>query len=262
VGVQAGKTTLLVADIEEGDADLIKKLLLRRPDEILKILNSLEPEVLDTLSFLRIQKQREKILKEFEEALTQSKDEAFWQNFFEQNEWIFGYGLRYQILKPIAEQPHYGGGGVTEHKTGQVGDYLTHTEGEKRFTVLVEIKTPQTPLVQSYRTDVWGVGKEVSGGVSQLQVHCRTWDHERSKSQKIQEDLLQKQIFTIDPRGILVIGHTQNLETVEKRSSFELFRRNLHNPEIVTFDELYERAKYIVQHGSIEKDIIIEDVSF
>jgi len=28
--------------------------------------------------------------------------------------------------------------------------------------------------------------------------------------------------------------------------SFELYRRNLHQPEVITFDELYERARHIV----------------
>ena len=31
-------------------------------------------------------------------------------------------------------------------------------------------------------------------------------------------------------------------------ATFELFRRNLHNPEVLTFDELLGRAKYIVTH--------------
>ena len=35
-------------------------------------------------------------------------------------------------------------------------------------------------------------------------------------------------------------------ENEEKFSSFELLRRNLTNPEVITFDELYQRAKYIV----------------
>ena len=34
----------------------------------------------------------------------------------------------------------------------------------------------------------------------------------------------------------------------DKFSSFELFRQNQTNPEIITFDELYERAKFIVKN--------------
>jgi hypothetical protein len=34
----------------------------------------------------------------------------------------------------------------------------------------------------------------------------------------------------------------------DKFSSFELFRKNIINPEIITFDVLYERAKHIIQN--------------
>jgi hypothetical protein len=36
------------------------------------------------------------------------------------------------------------------------------------------------------------------------------------------------------------------LDNRDKRATFDIFKKNLHNPEIVTFDELYERAKFIV----------------
>ncbi|UZE51163.1 DUF4263 domain-containing protein [Rhodopseudomonas sp. P2A-2r] len=49
----------------------------------------------------------------------------------------------------------------------------------------------------------------------------------------------------------LVIGNLASLVgdhgvNHEQFRSFELFRRNILNLEIITFDELYERAKFIV----------------
>lgn len=38
------------------------------------------------------------------------------------------------------------------------------------------------------------------------------------------------------------------------RNAFELFRRNITNPEILTFDELHQRARHIVEHGSAVAD--------
>jgi hypothetical protein len=40
------------------------------------------------------------------------------------------------------------------------------------------------------------------------------------------------------------------LDSISKRNTFELFRRNITSPEILTFDELYERAKFIVEQES------------
>ena len=42
-----------------------------------------------------------------------SLTENDWQDFFEENTWIFGYGLRYQILRVIQAQPNYGGATVS-----------------------------------------------------------------------------------------------------------------------------------------------------
>jgi len=33
----------------------------------------------------------------------------------------------------------------------------------------------------------------------------------------------------------------------EKTSTFELYRNSIHDVEIITFDELYERARFIVE---------------
>ena len=53
-----------------------------------------------------------------------------------------------------------------------------------------------------------------------------------------------------NPRAFILIGNLNEFiidgrinET--KFSSFEMFRKNLKNIEIVTYDELYERAYYI-----------------
>jgi Domain of unknown function (DUF4263) len=61
-----------------------------------------------------------------------------------------------------------------------------------------------------------------------------------------------ERIFTYEPKSYLIIGsHSEFIsatgENREKYSSFELYRKNIINPEIITFDELYERARFIVQ---------------
>ncbi|QQR80995.1 MAG: DUF4263 domain-containing protein [Deltaproteobacteria bacterium] len=47
---------------------------------------------------------------------------------------------------------------------------------------------------------------------------------------------------------ILIIGNTNQLNDRMKRESFEMFRRGQRDLEILTFDEIYERAKFIVHH--------------
>jgi hypothetical protein len=58
-------------------------------------------------------------------------------------------------------------------------------------------------------------------------------------------------LFSYHPRSILIIGSLEQFKTPtginkEKFRSFELLRRHTIRPEVITFDELYERAKFIV----------------
>jgi len=51
----------------------------------------------------------------------------------------------------------------------------------------------------------------------------------------------------------LVVGNTSELKgNDDKIACFELYRRNIRSPEILTFDELLYRARYIVENISRE----------
>ena len=74
--------------------------------------------------------------------------------------------------------------------------------------------------------------------------------HKRKENAKILE---VDNIYTVESKGILVIGNTIEFQNNEsKLNCFEIFRRNLHNPEAIIFDELYIRAKFIVHNNDID----------
>ncbi len=55
----------------------------------------------------------------------------------------------------------------------------------------------------------------------------------------------------MQPRSYLVVGHLNQLTGPggvhpERHRSFEVYRQNLHRPEVVTFDELLARAEWSV----------------
>lgn len=243
---------------DHNKASIIQKLLEADLDEeIWRQLVQTHPNIAVRLANSKIQEDRQDVLYRFEEMLLDdSLTENSWQPFFEENTWIFGYGLRYQILRVIQTQPNYGGAGV-DGRGGQRGDFLTVTEAEKKFTCLVEIKKPGTSLLQrdQYRNGAWGVSSELAGAVSQIQVNCAQWEITGSREEHTREQL--EGITTIAPKGIVVIGKTDSLDSLDKKNSFERFRRELRNPEILTYDELYERAKYIV--GSYTKQVEVND---
>jgi Domain of unknown function (DUF4263) len=123
----------------------------------------------------------------------------------------------------------------------------------------VEIKTDKTPLLDSkfYRTGCWPPSSELAGAVSQIQgTVAAAMDTIRGKLAINDTDGYPtgEEVFNYAPKAYLVIGNLGSLMgnngvNQEQFRSFELFRQNTLNPEIITFDELYERAKFIVHQN-------------
>lgn len=259
-GVPIGDKSFAVVNandlvITDGNkATVIKKLLdNNHGEDVWRELLGSNPDLATKLAYSKLQTDRNSTLNEFKEMLENPElSESDWQIFFEMNSWIFGYGLRYQVLNLLQSQPHYGGINVSG-SGGERGDFLTNTEAEVKFTCLVEIKKPSTEILlnKNYRNGAYSISLELSGAISQIQVNCAIWENEGSTTRHNIEKL--SSINTISPKGIVVIGMTTQLTNFDMKNSFERFRNALHNPEIITFDELFERAKFIVGKESKEK---------
>jgi hypothetical protein len=118
--------------ISQGDAEIVTALRGRGKESIVSIikqLSSTEGVRLSPQDINELLKRRE-VLETFRKAVRiNSQPEGWWQDFFEGNKWIFGYGLNYQILRQEQAQPYYGG--TRFDRTGrQRGDYLTSTMGD------------------------------------------------------------------------------------------------------------------------------------
>jgi hypothetical protein len=199
---------------------------------------------------------RKEQMKEFERGLLDEiNDESFWQGFFDTNKWIFGYGLNYLILD--VQGNVYTGGKNILGKGGTKPDFLAFTRGKQKFSVLVEIKTPHTPLLTGkgeIRSGVWSLSKELTDAVAQMQGNVDELNVSAARERNNEQLLRGK--YTVTPRGILVIGslgqfkdQQTNEDIPHKVWTFERFRRSLTNVEIITFDELHERAKFIINQA-------------
>ena len=189
--------------------------------------------------------------------------EAVWQRFFENNPWVFGYGLNYIFttgLDSRALEQVTTGYNFTE--SGKRTDALLRTRGYISSLCFVEIKTHKTELLQPkpYRAECWAASDELVGSVAQIQKTVQKAIKGLQARIEMMDDTgdpTGEMVFLYQPKAYVVIGSlsrfvTPNGVNESKYSSFELFRRNIVNPEIITFDELYERAKYIVQRGERE----------
>jgi hypothetical protein len=220
--------------------------LVSSPEDIASKFAQVAPDIVEAAGLLFEYRVRSDALREFRDHLDGGWTERDWQGFFERNDWIFGHGLDYRFLVTEQAHPNYGGADVTG-RGDEIGDFLAGTVGDARFAVLVEIKRPDTDLVdgERYRNGAWRVSEELAGGVAQLQANCEQWQvmsRQRPNSKWADE----RDITTAAPEGILVIGRTSSLADDEQRESFERFRNHLWNPKVITYDELYARASFIV----------------
>jgi hypothetical protein len=157
-------------------------------------------------------------------------------------------------LSKLRSQANVGGARL-DNTGAPLADYMMATKAQVGFTVLVEIKTPLTALLgPRYRNRAYQIGTELAGGVAQLQAECRLWAEEGAQQRDNALQLDRKGIHTYQPKGILIIGNTNQLQgDTDQVSTFELFRRNLYNPEVLTFDELLTRAKLILDTATGEQ---------
>ncbi|MEU9797028.1 Shedu anti-phage system protein SduA domain-containing protein [Streptomyces sparsogenes] len=197
-----------------------------------------------------------------EESLATTRGaEAVWQAFFEANQWIFGYGLNLIACESI-------GDGKLERITtganifggaGKRIDAIMRSKGLISSMLFCEIKTHDTELLAKtpYRAGVYQASKELGGGVAQVQKTV-------SKAQQlISREFLTRiydddgtptgiELSTTRPRQVVVIGSLREFThngavNPEKINSFELYRTSIQDVEIITFDELYQRACFIVE---------------
>ena len=184
--------------------------------------------------------------------------EAVWQDFFEQNQWIFGYGLSYVIgegVQPSKLEQVVAGYSIAG--AGKRADALLQTRGILRSLCYVEIKTHETDLVHGteYRPDVWRPSNELVGAVAQSQKTVQLAAEQLTSVFDLPAgggESGGERFFNYTPRSIVVCGRLDefvedDVTNVEKFSSFELYRRSLNSPEILTFDELLDRASAIVE---------------
>jgi len=186
-----------------------------------------------------------------ENGLSNHSEEKVWQFFLKKNEWIFGYGLDYRYQSILQDEVHLSSQEL-DGSNAVIGDYLL---GDKFFTTFVEIKKPSTPLFakSDNRSNSWSLSKEFINSVSQILEHKASGLIRLDKAQYSADGfpITQK---PYDSKVILIIGHWRELvsslselEKEIKKKTFELYRRDSRNVDIITYDELYERAKFIVE---------------
>ena len=197
-------------------------------------------------------------LDEFEGMLGQSIMEADWQAYFERNPWVFGHGLNYVFLDKVAPKLETRTTGSAFDRPGKTADGLMRTRAEISQYVLIEIKRDATDLLQNdkYRSGCWAVSGELSASVTQTQKTAHEFARNRFRDalKDAEGNETGELAYSVEPRSYLVIGNMTELRgNDDKIACFEIYRRNVRSPEILTFDELFHRARCIVENIGDER---------
>ena len=236
---------------ENSNQEIVAKIkdLLSRSDgeEILKQILSDESLVSSDIVNIGY---RKKGLEQFRENLKNNLSEKKWQEFFKDNLWIFGYGLDYRFNSCLQGEASLSNSNL-DGKNTVISDFLM---GDNSFTTFVELKKPGTPIFAKTknRSNSWCLTTDFFNSVSQIleqkaagQIKLENNSNYNSDGNKINQK-------AYDSKVILLYGSWEQIENDNprdkqiKKKTFELFRRNNRNIEIITYDELFERAKFIV----------------
>ena len=181
----------------------------------------------------------EALITRYEGMLGENLAEGRWQAFFNENPFILNMAFGYPVIK-VRDQASVGGRKLSGDGE-KITDFLVKNSLTNN-TAIFEIKTPQTPILNKtpFRDGVYTPSADLSGSINQA------LDQKYQFQKQIAQIKDNTRLYDIESYAVhccLVIGKTP--EGDDRKKSFELFRRNSKDVEIVTFDELLEKLKQL-----------------
>jgi hypothetical protein len=241
------------AIIDASDRGIVNQIKRWTEDQRSGFVRALQRQL--TAEEINILLGRRQGLEEYEEHMGLGDwSETQWQDFFERQQWVFGYGLDYRVMRQFGREMTVGGGGSDNQNKPVIDFLMSFTD----YTVLVEIKAPNTPIFRGSRggrAGTWEFSREFISAVSQIIEQKAEWLSFAQTGEhynKAGTEALAAR--TRNAKSILVIGSRAEFSRSENPraanvmlDTFELFRRESRSIEIVTFDELLERARFITR---------------
>jgi len=159
--------------------------------------------------------------------------EKQWQIFLKDNSWIFSSIFAQPVI--LFKREAYVGGKTIDNQNGKFNDFLIKNSLSDNVSFL-ELKTHKTKLLEktAYRgEDVFSAAKELAGCIVQFQ---KEFYATKGKSKG------KGNFETFNSKCVVLIGSTKDLNDNQKYS-FELFRSNSRDVEILTFNELQTKIE-------------------
>lgn len=194
----------------------------------------------------------------------QPGEEHIWHHFLQSNDWILGLNADLRFITDFLDEQKVG----IENSVGSESPKVDIL-GISEFTTLIELKHTTANIFKvaksKGRANTWDFTTDFIEGISQ----CLGQKNELEKSFETKvfldsdKNRLPKDgIETIDPKALILIGNKKrefpinelNNTNILKNKTLERFRRNNRNIDVLTFDELFERAYHIVFSRKLDKN--------
>jgi hypothetical protein len=174
---------------------------------------------------------------------SENSDEEFWQKTFSKFSWSIAQLFTHPLV--LFAEKAYLGGKVVTNKKGNLVDFI-YRNALSDNVMLIEIKTPTSDLLSSKYRQTYSVSSELSGGINQaLKYKHKVLRYYASLMADAEE---HEKFEAFNPKGVLIIGNYQKeIDEAIKKEAFELFRDNLANIEVITFDELFRKVDLLLE---------------
>jgi Domain of unknown function (DUF4263) len=182
-----------------------------------------------------------KILKIWRENQDNSS-ESFWHSLLAENSFVLAQLFSTPVTILFLEA--YVGGKGIENTGGGVIDFLIVNK-LTRNTSLIEIKTPVSRLLGGeYRNGIYSPSNDLLGAVTQVAANrdslVKDYDRLVNRSRNYFE--------VFNPLCIVISGNSsKELSDDDKRRSFELYRSEHRNVQILTYDEVFEKVRTLIE---------------
>jgi hypothetical protein len=184
------------------------------------------------LALARLYGDRRAKLATFRQALTDNKDENFWQAFLKENSWTFGTSY-VEILSERRLDIHH------------TSDFPLKVEGG--FMDIVEIKKPQSPFwallrngaYYKYRDKYLIPDQELQGAIAQTTKYILQAEKKLDSAEYVKD---HGGVVPLKPRGLIVHGRSTGWQ-MDEWEAFRLLNDELHTVQVITFDHLLRQAE-------------------
>jgi hypothetical protein len=215
--------------------------LLQNPENLSK-LQELTTEDLKRLSVAANLNSLKSVVRTWQQQRT-NQDEGFWQEFFKLQSWVIAQVFASPVV--LFKDKAYVGGKTIDNRGGNLADFLFKNHFTENV-LIVEIKTPLSRLlsVTEYRQGIYRFSDDLGGGISQV---LKYKSELQINYKNLQED--QTHFTAFDPKCLIITGdYSREIQgDGSKGRSFTLLRHDSRNVAIVTYDELFDKVRLLIE---------------